>query len=245
MGHSCRGSGGTKTDTGEQEGGNFSNVAPEKPTKGGFSVESGSRFVGFIGCFTVSVVSAAASQRQTLSPLLSARLSPLSQLFPPNPSGQSQLKEPHRFTQVPPFTHGLALQKCLLAEQPGGQGEKPCDRRCWITITRIRLRHSDDPTEQTEAAGSRPGRVPLLAMKLAMSTCWLSTRRLFMQPTNCRLRTGKSSGSFGTPPRSRGPVRSSDLRRSTVTPTPVASWRLVWGREGRSGEGGGGVGGRT
>lgn len=52
---------------------------------------------------------------------------PLSQLFPPNPSGQSQLKEPHRLTQVPPFRHGLVLQKCLLAEHPGmraGRGEK-------------------------------------------------------------------------------------------------------------------------
>lgn len=44
--------------------------------------------------------------------------SPLSQFCPPNPSGQSQLKEPHRFTQVPPFRHGLLLQKCLLAEHP-------------------------------------------------------------------------------------------------------------------------------
>lgn len=45
--------------------------------------------------------------------------SPLSQFFPPNPSGQSQLKEPHRLTQVPPFRHGLLLQKCLFAEHPG------------------------------------------------------------------------------------------------------------------------------
>ncbi len=44
--------------------------------------------------------------------------SPLWQFCPPNPSGQSQLKEPHRFTQVPPFRHGLLLQKCLLAEHP-------------------------------------------------------------------------------------------------------------------------------
>lgn len=57
-----------------------------------------------------------------------------------------------------------------------------------------------------------PGTVPLLAMKPAMSMCWLSIRRFFMQPTNSRLRTGKSSGSLGTPPRSRGPVRSRDLR---------------------------------
>lgn len=56
-----------------------------------------------------------------------------------------------------------------------------------------------------------PGRVPLLAMKLAMSMCWLSILRFFIQPTNCRLWTGKSSGSFGTPPSSSGPVRSKDL----------------------------------
>lgn len=51
--------------------------------------------------------------------------SPLSQFFPPNPSGQSQLKEPHRLTQVPPFRHGLLLQKCLFAEHPGmSRGEE-------------------------------------------------------------------------------------------------------------------------
>ncbi len=51
--------------------------------------------------------------------LLHSTRSPLSQFCPPNPSGQSQLKEPQRFTQVPPFRHGLLLQKCLLAEHPG------------------------------------------------------------------------------------------------------------------------------
>lgn len=98
---------------------------------------------GFVYSVTVSLAPAAASQRQrtlggrwgTLGdaggawggrrgPLLSTRLSPRSQFFPPNPSGQSQLKEPHRFTQVPPFRHGLVLQKCLLAEQPGPEGQE-------------------------------------------------------------------------------------------------------------------------
>lgn len=59
---------------------------------------------------------------------------------------------------------------------------------------------------------SPPGRVPLLAMKAAMSTgCW-STWRCRMHPTKCRLRIGKLSGSVGTPPSSSGPVRSSDLQ---------------------------------
>ena len=44
--------------------------------------------------------------------------SPLSQCCPPYPRGQSQLKEPHRLTHVPPFRHGLLLQKCLLAAHP-------------------------------------------------------------------------------------------------------------------------------
>lgn len=76
-------------------------------------MESASRFVQFI------CVSGFCSSLSNASVLLSARLSPLSQFFPPNPSGQSQLKEPHRLTQVPPFRHGLVLQKCLLVEQPG------------------------------------------------------------------------------------------------------------------------------
>lgn len=58
-----------------------------------------------------------------------------------------------------------------------------------------------------------PGRVPLLAMKLAMSIGLLSIERFLMQPINCLLCTGKSSGKFGTPPRSRGPVRSKDLKK--------------------------------
>lgn len=80
-----------------------------------------------------------------------------------------------------------------------------------------------------------PGRVPLLAMKLAMSMCWLSIRRFFMQPMNCRLRTGKSSGSFGTPPRRSGPVRSSDLKMWTFAQTLFCfassnvMWRRWWG----------------
>lgn len=48
-------------------------------------------------------------------------------------------------------------------------------------------------------------------MKSAMSTCRLSTCRFLMQPTKCRVRTGKLSGRSGTPPSSRGPVRSRDL----------------------------------
>lgn len=71
---------------------------------------------GLVSCLHVSLV---------LSWPRVSRL-PRSQLFPPNPSGQSQLKEPHRLTQVPPFRHGLVLQKCLLAEHPGTrrEGEK-------------------------------------------------------------------------------------------------------------------------
>ena len=52
-----------------------------------------------------------------------------------------------------------------------------------------------------------------MAMKLAMSTCRPSMERFRMQPTNCRFRTGKSSGRLGTPPRSSGPVRSRDLQK--------------------------------
>jgi hypothetical protein len=62
-----------------------------------------------------------------------------------------------------------------------------------------------------------PGTVPLLAMKSAMSMCRLSTCRFLMQPTKCRIRTGKFSGRSGTPPRSRGPVRSRDLWKQKVT----------------------------
>lgn len=58
-----------------------------------------------------------------------------------------------------------------------------------------------------------PALVPLLAMKAAMSTFLPSMDRFRMQPTNCRLCTGKSSGRLGTPPRSSGPVRSRDLGR--------------------------------
>lgn len=60
--------------------------------------------------------------------------SPLSQFCPPNPSGQSQLKEPHRFTQVPPFRHGLLLQKCLLAEHPRGSRERKKKFIVWSTL---------------------------------------------------------------------------------------------------------------
>lgn len=60
--------------------------------------------------------------------------SPLSQFFPPNPRGQSQLKEPHRFTQVPPFRHGLVLQKCLLAEHPRTARECELERSVWSAL---------------------------------------------------------------------------------------------------------------
>lgn len=174
-------------------------------------MESAWRFVQFI-CISSFCSSLSNAEDARGGP----PLSPLSQFFPPNPSGQSQLKDPHRLTQVPPFRHGLVLQKCLLAEQPATDVVHNAKNSPEI----INLRQSLGAAVQTrtmdlerKAGESRPGRVPLLAMKLAMSTCWLSTRRFFMQPTNCRLRTGKSSGSFGTPPRSRGPVRSRDLRR--------------------------------
>lgn len=54
-----------------------------------------------------------------------------------------------------------------------------------------------------------------MAMKLAMSMFLPSMDRFRMQPTNCRLCTGKASGRLGTPPRSRGPVRSRDLGRQS------------------------------
>lgn len=66
---------------------------------------------------------------------------------------------------------------------------------------------------QPHDAPAAPALVPLLAMKLAMSTCLPSMDRFRMQPTNCRFCTGKSSGRLGTPPRSSGPVRSRDLWR--------------------------------
>ncbi len=57
--------------------------------------------------------------------------------------------------------------------------------------------------------------MPLLAIKLAMSMGLLSIVRFLMQPTKSLSCTGKSSGRFGTPPRSRGPVRSNDLQTYT------------------------------
>ena len=47
-----------------------------------------------------------------------------------------------------------------------------------------------------------------------------------MQPTNCRFWTGKSSGSLGTPPSRRGPVRSRDLRVDTGDPVRFRNERL-------------------
>lgn len=41
------------------------------------------------------------------------------QSLPPKPTGQSQLKPPHRSEQKPLFLHGFELQKCSLAWQPG------------------------------------------------------------------------------------------------------------------------------
>jgi len=40
----------------------------------------------------------------------------------------------------------------------------------------------------------------------------LSMYRSLMHPTKSRWETGKFSGRLGTPPRSKGPVRSKDLR---------------------------------
>lgn len=37
-----------------------------------------------------------------------------------------------------------------------------------------------------------------------------------MQPTKCRIRTGKLSGRSGTPPSNKGPVRSRDLGDKSV-----------------------------
>lgn len=81
------------------------------------------------------------------------------------------------------------------------------------------------------AVPNLPALVPLLAMKLAMSTFLPSTVRFRMQPTNCRLCTGKASGRLGTPPKSRGPVRSRDLGMQSrpVRPLGQASRRRRWG----------------
>lgn len=74
------------------------------------------------------------------------------------------------------------------------------------------------PPEETCAGPSRPldrgclpAVVPLLATKAAMSTWRPSMCRSRMQPMKSLWNTGKFSGRLGTPPRSRGPVRSRDL----------------------------------
>lgn len=72
-----------------------------------------------------------------------------------------------------------------------------------------------------------PALVPLLAMNPAMSTLLPSMDRFCMQPTNCRLCTGKASGRLGTPPSSRGPVRSRDLGRES-RPSSVTSGSERW-----------------
>lgn len=110
-------------------------------------------------------------RRGRRSPLLSARLSPLSQLFPPNPSGQSQLKEPHRLTQVPPFRHGLVLQKCLLAEQPGTQVIKesrkqppPVSDPTVRTREGLKEESRSAPTWQGAVVGDEAGHVHVLVV---------------------------------------------------------------------------------
>ena len=54
-----------------------------------------------------------------------------------------------------------------------------------------------------------------MAMKAARSRGLLSTWRSFMQPMNSLAPNGKLSGTLGTPPRNKGPVRSRDLCRQT------------------------------
>lgn len=99
---------------------------------------------------------------------------------------------------LPSWAHRAGFWKSL----PGrGSGHPPCGH------------HS--PVMPGWGARAEPALVPLLAMKLAMSTSLPSMDKLRMQPTNCRLCTGKSSGRLGTPPRSRGPVRSRDLGRQS------------------------------
>lgn len=79
-----------------------------------------------------------------------------------------------------------------------------------------------------------PATVPLLATKAAMSTGRPSMCRSRMQPTKSLWDTGKFSGRLGTPPRSRGPVRSRDLG--------VRGPGHWWDRsQGRVAPGGGGV----
>lgn len=56
-----------------------------------------------------------------------------------------------------------------------------------------------------------PAIVPLFATKAAMSTRRPSMCKSRMQPMKSLWDTGKFSGRLGTPPKSRGPVRSRDL----------------------------------
>lgn len=69
-------------------------------------------------------------------------------------------------------------------------------------------------TQRSEQISASPGRVPLLATYPAMSTGLLSIWRSFIHPMNSRVPNGKLSGTFGTPPRNNGPVRSKDLREN-------------------------------
>lgn len=56
-----------------------------------------------------------------------------------------------------------------------------------------------------------PAIVPLFATKAAMSIRRPSMCKSRMQPMKSLWDTGKFSGRLGTPPKSRGPVRSRDL----------------------------------
>ena len=148
---------------------------------------------------------------------------PWAQLLPPKPRGHSQLNESHWFTQVPPLWQVLLSHTFFLAGQPrveeGGSGGGTVAGARGALKPHMRVSQSRDSPSVHGAPGLAPpqapipGMVPLLAMKSAMSTCRLSTCRFLMQPTKCRVRTGKLSGRSGTPPSSRGPVRSRDLRQ--------------------------------
>lgn len=143
-----------------------------------------------------------------------------------------------------PETRDTVERPCLEAWATWGpgimrSGRRQARHRGGTPGPRAAGSRSSVPQEVEEALLARPRRphdaptapalVPLLAMKLAMSTCLPSMDRFRMQPTNCRFRTGKSSGRLGTPPRSSGPVRSRDLWRQCQ---PLRRW---------AGEGGPGV----
>lgn len=56
----------------------------------------------------------------------------------------------------------------------------------------------------------------MLAINPAKSSGLLSMCSSFIQPINSLVPNGKLSGTLGTPPRNKGPVRSRDLREDEI-----------------------------